>query len=70
MIWEVCIQYPNGKQQALHRYGKRESALRCIDRLYNQHGYSLHTAFVVRQAIEQPVSTFAKANLVSADSLE
>lgn len=47
MIWQICIQYPNGKERALRCYHDREVALRYIDAIYTQ-GYPLHVAYIVR----------------------
>lgn len=47
MIWQLCIQYPDGKKRAIRTYRSREIALRQIDHLY-AFGYPLHIAFVIR----------------------
>lgn len=67
MNWEVCIQYPNGRKQPLHRYVRRESALRCIDLLYDRYGYPLHTAYVVCQVVDQSIATLTKVNPIPAN---
>lgn len=47
MIWQICIQYPNGKERVLRCCHDREVALRYIDAIYSQ-GYPLHVAYIVR----------------------
>jgi hypothetical protein len=49
MIWQLCIQYANGRERVLRSYRSRETALNCIDAIYAQ-GYPLHIAYVVRHA--------------------
>jgi len=49
MIWEVCIQYPNGKERILCSHKQRETALKHIDAIYAS-GYPMHVAYIVRQA--------------------
>lgn len=57
MIWQICIQYPNGEEKPLQNYHDRELALKYIDAIYSQ-GYPMHVAYVVRPAIlaELPLS--------------
>jgi hypothetical protein len=49
MIWQLCIQYANGRERVLRSYKNREAALKCVDAIY-AHGYPLHIAYVVRHA--------------------
>lgn len=48
MIWQLCIQYANGKEKVLWSFKNRETALRWVDTLYNVNGYPLHYAYTVR----------------------
>jgi hypothetical protein len=50
MIWQLCIQYANGTEQVLRSFKSRETALRCVDAIYNVNGYPLHLAYIVRCA--------------------
>ncbi|MBE9178450.1 family 2 glycosyl transferase [Oculatella sp. LEGE 06141] len=50
MVWQLCIQYSNGSERVLRSYRSRETALRCVDAIYNANGYPLHLAYVVRSA--------------------
>lgn len=59
MKWEVCIQYANGAQRVLRTYHNRESALKCVDKIYAERGYPLHLAYVVRQALVAPALQYA-----------
>ena len=59
MKWEVCIQYASGAQRVLHTYHNRESALKCVDKIYAERGYPLHLAYVVRQALAAPALQYA-----------
>ncbi len=45
MLWEVRVQYANGRERVLRTYKSQETALRYIDAIYSQ-GYPLHLAFV------------------------
>jgi hypothetical protein len=57
MSWQVCIQFPNGKERALRSCHDREVALRYIDAIYAQ-GYPMHVAYIVRPAeLLVPVQT-------------
>lgn len=49
MIWQLRIQYANGTEKVLRSFKNRETALRCVDRIYS-YGYPLHIAYVVRSA--------------------
>jgi len=49
MIWQLCIQYANGRERVLRTYKNREAALKCVDAIYT-YGYPLHVAYVVRHA--------------------
>lgn len=53
MIWEVCIRYANGSERVLRSYKNRETALRCVDAIYNTWGYPLHLAYIVRAGAAQ-----------------
>lgn len=46
MIWEVRIQYSNGKERVLRACKNRETALLYVDAMYSQ-GYPMHLAFIV-----------------------
>lgn len=48
MVWQLCVQYANGSERVLRSYNNRETALRCIDVIYQTYGYPLHLAYVVR----------------------
>jgi hypothetical protein len=61
MDWQVCIQYPNGKERALRSYKNREVALKHIDAIYSQ-GYPMHVAYIVRPS--EPADAFAPSSLV------
>jgi hypothetical protein len=50
MVWQICILYANGTERVLRSYKNRETALRCVDAIYNVKGYPLHFAYVVRHA--------------------
>ncbi|UBF25916.1 family 2 glycosyl transferase [Kovacikia minuta CCNUW1] len=47
MDWQVCIQYPNGKQRAIRSCKNRETALKYVDAIYTL-GYPMHVAYIVR----------------------
>lgn len=55
MIWQVCIRYANGTEKTLRSYKNRETALKCVDAIYNTWGYPLHLAYIVRPSIAEPV---------------
>ncbi len=57
MLWHICIQYADGREQVLWSFRNRESALRGVDVLYSQ-GYPMHIAYVVRPA---PIAASAAA---------
>lgn len=48
MIWQLCIQYANGREKVLWSFQHRETALKYVDTLYNVNGYPLHYAYTVR----------------------
>ena len=54
MIWEVRIQYSNGKERVLRACKNRETALRYVDAIYSQ-GYPMHLAFIVCPVAESLV---------------
>lgn len=48
MSWELCIRYANGKERVLRAYRDLETALKCVDRIYEAKGYPMHVAYCVR----------------------
>lgn len=48
MIWQLCIQYANGRERVLRSFHNRENALKWVDILYSVNGYPLHYAYIVR----------------------
>lgn len=55
MLWDVCIRYANGTEKVLRSYKNRETALRCVDAIYNAQGYPLHLAYIVRASAARQV---------------
>lgn len=53
MIWEVRIQYSNGKERVLRACNNRETALRYVDAIYS-HGYPMHLAFIICPVAQTP----------------
>ncbi|HEY9853091.1 MAG TPA: family 2 glycosyl transferase [Leptolyngbyaceae cyanobacterium] len=55
MFWDVCIRYANGTEKVIRSYKNRETALKCVDAIYNTQGYPLHLAYIVRASAESHV---------------
>jgi hypothetical protein len=57
MIWQLCIQYANGREKVLRSFTNQEAALQYVDAIYYVRGYPLHLAYVVRPCIAKPQTT-------------
>jgi len=62
MDWQICIQYPSGKERVLRSCKNREVALRYVDAIYSE-GYPLHIAYTVRPA--QPTDSFTSGTVLT-----
>lgn len=59
MFWEVCIRYANGNEKVIRSYKNRETALKCVDAIYNAQGYPLHLAYIVRASAQRQILQLA-----------